>query len=122
MLNDVKVVICGKEYKLRTAESPNYVYSLARALETKINEHMNSGSGTSPYTAAIMVALSVLDDLNKANIKLENVRSQTKEYVDEAGKSRIERDSAQKEVEALKAKIVQLENMIKLKQLKESLE
>ena len=69
-----------------------------------------------------MVALSVLDDLNKANIKLENVRSQTKEYVDEAGKSRIERDSAQKEVEALKAKIVQLENMIKLKQLKESLE
>ena len=122
MLNDVKVVICGKEYKLRTAESPNYVYSLARALETKINEHMNSGSGTSPYTAAIMVALSILDDLNKANIKLENVRSQTKEYVDEAGKSRIERDSAQKEVEALKAKIVQLENMIKLKQLKESLE
>ena len=122
MLNDVKVVICGKEYKLRTAESPNYVYSLARALETKINEHMNSGSGTSPYTAAIMVALSVLDDLNKANIKLENVRSQTKEYVDEAGKSRIERDSAQKEVEALKAKIVQPENMIKLKQLKESLE
>lgn len=122
MLNDVKVVICGKEYKLRTAESPNYVYSLARALETKINEHMNSGSGTSPYTAAIMVALSVLDDLNKANIKLENVRSQTKEYVDEAGKSRIERDSAQKEIEALKAKIVQLENMVKLKQLKESLE
>lgn len=122
MLNDVKVVICGKEYKLRTAESPNYVYSLARALETKINEHMNSGSGTSPYTAAIMVALSILDDLNKANIKLDNVRSQTKEYVDEAGKSRIERDSAQKEIEALKAKIVQLENMIKLKQLKESLE
>ncbi len=122
MLNDVKVVICGKEYKLRTAESPNYVYSLARALEAKINEHMNSGSGTSPYTAAIMVALSVLDDLNKANIKLDNIRTQTKEYVDEAGKSRIERDSAQKEIEALKAKIVQLENMVKLKQLKESLE
>lgn len=122
MLNDVKVVICGKEYKLRTAESPNYVYSLARALESKINEHMNSGSGTSPYTAAIMVALSVLDDLNKANIKLDNIRTQTKEYVDEAGKSRIERDSAQKEIEALKAKIVQLENMVKLKQLKESLE
>lgn len=122
MLNDVKVVICGKEYKLKTAESPNYVYSLARALESKINEHMSSGSGSSPYTAAIMVALSVLDDLNKANQRLDNIRTQTKEYVDEAGKSRIERDSAQKEIEALKAKIVQLENMVKLKQLKESLE
>lgn len=121
MLNDVKVIICGKEYKLRTAESPNYVFALARLLESKINDHMNSGSGTSPYTAAIMVALSVLDDLNKANQRLEGIRSQTKEYVDEAGKNRIERDSAAKEIEALKAKIVQLENMVKLKQLKDSI-
>lgn len=121
MLNDVKVIICGKEYKLRTAESPNYVFSLARSLESKIGELMNSGSGTSPYTAAIMVALSLLDDLNKANQRVENIRTQTKEYVDEAGKNRVERDSAVKEIEALKAKIVQLENMVKLKQLKDSI-
>ncbi|MDE7226686.1 MAG: cell division protein ZapA [Ruminococcus sp.] len=122
MINDVKVIVCGKEYKIRTAETPNFVYSLARSLESNINDHMNSGSGTSPYTAAIMVSLSILDDLNKANQRLEDIRSQTKEYVDEAGKSRIERDSAVKEIEALKAKIVQLENMVKLKQLKESIE
>ncbi|MCM1006703.1 MAG: cell division protein ZapA [Ruminococcus flavefaciens] len=121
MLNDVKVIICGKEYKIKTSESPNYVYALARALESKINEIMNSGSGSSPYTASIMVALSLLDDLNKANQRLDNIRSQTKEYVDEAGKTRIERDSAQKEIEVLKSKIVQLENMVKLKQLKDSI-
>ena len=121
MLNDVKVIICGKEYKLRTAESPNYVFSLARTLEGKINEHVNSTSGTSPYTAAIMVALSLLDDLNKSNQHAENIRNQTNEYVDEAGKNRIERDAALKEIEALKAKIVQLENMVKLKQLKDSI-
>lgn len=121
MLNDVKVIICGKEYKLRTAESPNYVFALARALESKINELMNSGSGSSPYTAAIMVSLSLLDDLNKSNQRLDNVRAQTKEYVDEAGKTRIEKDAALKEIEALKAKIVQLENMVKLKQLKDSI-
>jgi cell division protein ZapA len=122
MLNDVKVIICGKEYKVKTAESPNYVYSLARALESKINELMNSGSGSSPYTASIMVALSLLDDLNKSNQRLDNIRAQTKEYVDEAGKTRIERDSAVKEIEALKAKIAELENMVKLKQLKDSLD
>ncbi|MDE6102506.1 MAG: cell division protein ZapA, partial [Ruminococcus sp.] len=49
MLNDVKVIICGKEYKLKTSESPNYVFALARALEAKINDNMNSGSGSSPY-------------------------------------------------------------------------
>ncbi|MDE5771436.1 MAG: cell division protein ZapA [Ruminococcus sp.] len=121
MLNDVKVIICGKEYKLKTSESPNYVFALARALEAKINENMNSGSGSSPYSASIMVALSTLDDLNKANQHLDNIRNQTKEYVDEAGKARIERDAALKEIEVLKSKIVQLENMIKLKQLKDSI-
>ena len=121
MLNDVKVIICGKEYKLKTSESPNYVFSLARALESRINELMNSGSGSSPYTASIMVALSLLDDLNKSNKRLDDIRTQTKEYVDEAGKNRIERDAAVKEIEALKAKIVQLENMVKLKQLSDSI-
>ena len=77
MLNDVKVIICGKEYKLKTSESPNYVFALARALETKINDIMNSGSGSSPYTASIMVALTVLDDLNKANQHLDSIRNQT---------------------------------------------
>ncbi len=121
MLNDVKVIICGKEYKLKTAESPNYVFSLARALEAKINGHIGSGTGSSPYTAAIMVSLSLLDDLNKANQRLDSVRDQTKEYVDEAGRARIERDAALKEIEVLKSKIVQLENMVKLKQLKDSI-
>ncbi len=121
MLNEVKVVICGKEYKLRTSESPSYVYALGRALEAKINEIMNSGSGSSPYAASMMVALSLLDDLNKANQRLDSIRTQTKEYVDEAGRTRIERDSAQKEIEVLKSKIVQLENMVKLRQLKDSI-
>ena len=109
MLNEVKVIVCGKEYKLRTAESPNYVFALARALEAKINGYTNGG-GSSPYTASI-----------KANQRLDNIRNETKEYVDEAGRSRIERDAAQKEIEVLKSKIVQLENMVKLKQLKDSI-
>lgn len=120
-MNEVKVIICGKEYKLRTSESPNYVFALARTLEAKINSHMTSGSGTSPYSAAIMISLSLLDDLNKANLRLDNIRDQSKEYVDEAGKARLERDAALKEIEVLKSKITQLENMVKLRQLKDSI-
>ena len=47
--------------------------------------------------------------------------NENKEYVDEAGKSRIERDAALKEIEVLKSKIDQLENLMKLKQLKDSI-
>jgi len=119
--NAVKVVICGKEYTLKTTETPNHVYELARVLERKINQNMEKGPSTSQYAASILVALQLLDDLSKANKQLESVRDQTKDYVDEAGKCRIERDCALKEIEVLNSKIVQLENMVKLRQLKDSI-
>ena len=53
MLNEVKVIVCGKEYKLRTAESPNYVFALARALEAKINGYTNGGGSSEPPSCVI---------------------------------------------------------------------
>ena len=38
MSNKVKVVICGKDFTLQTAESSNYVFGLARTLESRITE------------------------------------------------------------------------------------
>lgn len=38
MTNKVKVVICGKDFMLQTAESANYVIGLARTLENRISE------------------------------------------------------------------------------------
>lgn len=120
MLNKVKVVICGKDYTMQTSESPTYVYNLARTLEGKINE-VTDNLGVSQYQAAIMVALSTLDDLNKASARLDEVCDAGKDYVDEAGRCRIERDAALKETELLKSKITQLENTLKLKKLKDVL-
>ena len=89
MSNKVKVVICGKDFTLQTAESSNYVFGLARTLESRITEITDANSSASPFTAAIMVGLATLDDLNKANAKLDSIRDQSKEYVDEAGKTRL---------------------------------
>ena len=120
MMNKVKVVICGKDYVMQTAEAPNYVYGLARTLENKITGSMDK-LGVSQYNAAIMAALSALDDLNKANQHLEEITEQTKNYVNEAGRARMERDAALKEIETMRAKIEQLENSLKLKKLAESI-
>lgn len=110
MLNRVKVIICGKEYMLQTEEPPSYVYGLAKILEKRMNEISSGNSSISQYSAAVMVALSALDDLSKSQSNVESIRTQAKNYVDEAGKARIERDAALKEIELLKAKIEQLEN------------
>ena len=119
MLNKVKVVILGKDYTLQTEESPNYVYNLARMLEASVKESMDHG--VSQYNAAIMTAMSALDDLQKSRARLEEVCEESKQYVDDAGRVRIERDAALREIEALKSKIAQLETTIKLKKLKDSI-
>ncbi len=119
MMNKVKVVILGKDYTLQTEEAPNYVYNLARQLETQIKSNMDKGA--SQYTAAIMAALSAMDDLNHMKMQLDTNADKTKDYVDDAGRARIERDAAIKEIESLRSKIAQLENTIKLKKLGESI-
>ena len=118
MSNKVKVVICGKDFTLQTAESSNYVFGLARTLESRITEITDANSSASPFTAAIMVGLATLDDLNKANAKLDSIRDQSKEYVDEAGKPRLERDAAMQQVEALKSRIAELERELREKNAK----
>ncbi len=122
MMSRVKVVLCGKEYVLQTEEAPSYVYQLAKTLEKRISDITEKSPRISAHSAVMMVALSTMDELTKANTGVEVIRSQVKEYVDEAGKARMERDAALREIDVLKAKIEQLENLLKLKSLKESID
>ena len=122
MMNRVKVVLCGKEYVLQTEDAPSYVYQLAKNLEKRISDITENNPRVSAHSAVMMVALSTMDELTKANNSVEVIRSQVKEYVDEAGKARLERDAALREIDVLKAKIEQLENLNKLKSLKESIQ
>ena len=48
MSNKVKVVICGKDFTLQTSESANYVFGLARTLESRISEITDSNSSEVP--------------------------------------------------------------------------
>ena len=122
MMNRVKVVLCGKEYVLQTEDAPSYVYQLAKSLEKRISDITENNPRVSAHSAVMMVALSTMDEMTKANNSIEIIRSQVKEYVDEAGKARLERDAALREIDVLKAKIEQLENLLKLRSLKDSIE
>ncbi len=122
MMNRVKVVLCGKEYVLQTEDAPSYVYQLAKSLEKRISDITENNPRVSAHSAVMMVALSTMDEMTKANNSIEVIRSQVKEYVDEAGKARLERDAALRDIDVLKAKIEQLENLLKLKSLKDSID
>lgn len=120
-MNRVKIVVCSREYIIQTEENPSYVYDIAKELEQKINSIITSSTTVSVSSASVMVAMSLLDDLHKITDASSKLRSQVKDYVDAAGKAKMERDEALKEIELLKSKISALEENDKLKKLGESI-
>ncbi|MGN0630128.1 MAG: cell division protein ZapA [Ruminococcus sp.] len=112
MVNKVKVSVCGKEFTLQTSQPPSYVTGLARSLETKIMELTASSTSATQFTAAVVVALTMMDDLNALNQQLDQLRTQSKAYVDEAGKARLERDAAIAENQLLRDRLSALEKEV----------
>ena len=121
-MNKVKVTICGKEYALKTEEAPNYFIVLGRKVENTINDMTRQSDSLSVQSAAVLAALSAFDEAQKANESIDNIRTQIKEYVDDACKARNERDNALKEVEALKLRITELENALRIEEMKHTID
>ena len=117
-MNKVKVTICGKEFSLKTDDSPSYYIELAKKVDSEIYKMASSSDNMSAQSAAILVALAAFDEAQKANDSIDNIRTQIKEYVDDACKARMERDEALKNEKALLARISALESELKLKQVK----
>lgn len=121
-MNKVKVTICGREFSLKTDDTPKYMTELAKKVDAAIADMMSSSANMPMQSAAILTALAAYDELQKANDSIDNIRSQIKEYVDDAGKARAERDKALKAEKELKAKISALENELQIKQMKSDID
>jgi cell division protein ZapA len=116
--NKVKVHVCGKEYSLQTTESPAYVNEIARQLDKKINEMMNSNDTISSTTAAVLVGLGLIDDSLKTNSDIDNIRTQITSYVEEAATARLEVEKMKQELENKNREIGQLKTDLELFTLK----
>ena len=117
-MNKVKVTICGKEFSLKTDDAPSYYINLAKKVDTEIYRMAASADNVSVQSAAILVALQAFDEAQKANDSIDNIRTQIKEYVDDACQARLERDEAVKNEKALLARISALENELQIKKMK----
>ena len=108
-MNKVKVKIYNREYTLQTEETPEYTIGLAKKLDAQLSEMIKSRTASSIVDAAILIALSALDDCKKTNDNIDNIRTQIKDYVDDAGEARLKCDELQKENRELKSKIYEIE-------------
>ena len=106
MANRVVVNICGEEYTFVAEESASYMQKVGSYVSEKMDEVLN-GAKVGRSDAAILTAANLTDELFKAQAAAEQLRSQIKGYLDEAGKAQAEVSELKREVFRLQQKLDQ---------------
>ena len=104
MANRVVISICGEEYTFIADESAAYMQKVGSYVSEKMEEVLSSAK-VGRTDAAILTAANITDELFKAQTASEQLRSQIKGYLDEAGR-------AQSEVSELKREVFRLQQRL----------
>jgi cell division protein ZapA len=104
-----KVTIMGRDYNLTSEENKDYTERLAAALDKRLKDMKMRFSSFTVTDCAILTALDCMDELGQSNRNIDNIRTQIKDYVDDAGRARTQAVAAQREIQMLKERVEQLE-------------
>ena len=108
MANHVAVTICGEDYTLVAEESAAYMQKVGSYVNDKMTEVLES-SKVGRTDAAVLTAVNITDELFKAQSASEQLRSQIKGYLDEAGKAQNQVSELKREVFRLQQKLEHLQ-------------
>ena len=104
MANRVVVTICGEDYTFVAEESTAYLQKVGTYVGDKMTEILN-GAKVGRTDAAVLTAANIADELFKAQSAAEQLRSQIKGYLDEAGKAQAEVSELKREIFRLQQKL-----------------
>lgn len=104
MANRVSVTICSQDYTLVAEETATYMQKVGSYVDQKMTEVL-TGSKVGRTDAAVLTAVNITDELFKAQAASEALRSQIKQYLDEAGKAQAEASELRREVFRLQQKL-----------------
>ena len=104
MANRVVVTICGEDYTFVAEESTSYMQKVDSYVGDKMTEILN-GAKVGRTDAAVLTAANIADELFKSQAAAEQLRSQIKGYLDEAGKAQAEVSELKREIFRLQQKL-----------------
>ncbi len=104
-VNTVKLCICGTNYYISTAEDPEYVAKLGDYISNVVEHMMQQNSNLSMTKALLLCCMDTLDELNHANTGADNLRSQIRDYLEDASRSRSEVTELRKELDRIKKEL-----------------
>ena len=104
MANREVISICGEEYTFIADESAAYMQKVGSYVSEKMEEVLSSAK-VGRTDAAILTAANIADELFKAQAASEQLRSQIKGYLDEAGRAQSEASELKREVFRLQQRL-----------------
>ncbi len=104
----VKVTIGGSEYSLVTDDDVEYIEELAKVADRKFQKFMSASPSLSQTQCAVLVALDFADEGKKATKTADKLRSQIKDYLDDASNAKSKADWARHELEEVKKQLDKL--------------
>lgn len=113
MKNEITVRLFNRDYRLMTDETKEYTDNLARDLNERMSELLQSKLTMSIQDAAALIALECYDELVKSRENVNRIRTQVKDYIDDASQAKSKAEAAQNEVAKLHERVAQLENALK---------
>ena len=108
MANRVVINICGEDYTFVAEESAAYMEKVGAYVSGKMQEVLD-GAKVGRTDAAVLTAANITDELFKAQSASEQLRSQIKGYLDEAGKAQNQGSELKREIFRLQQKLEHLQ-------------
>ncbi len=106
--NKLLLTIAGLSILINTSEDEGYTRELAGELDRDISAILTSNSGASVTNAALLCAIDYLDSAKKSARNANNMRSQVKDYMDDAAKTKFKFDEEHKRANELALEIQSL--------------
>jgi cell division protein ZapA len=88
--NRVTLKICGYDFIILSDDDEEYICNIGQKVEDHINRLVNYSGTMSTSMAAIFTALEFCDDAAKADQAADNLRSQIKDYLEDAVRAKSE--------------------------------
>lgn len=107
-VNKIRFSVCGSNYVISSTDTEEYVLSLAEQIDSDMNQLLAQTPTASVTTAAVITALSYLDESKKSTGGADNMRAQIKDYLEDAAKAKLAAEEAHREVERLRRELKEL--------------
>ena len=104
-VNKIRLEICGGSYLISTSDSEQYTLSLAEKLDHSMSEILAQNPTASVTAAAVLTALDYLDMLEKSSASADNMRTQIRDYLEDAAQARLEAEEARREAARLRREL-----------------